>query len=466
MSAAAVGRGAGACASPALAAPRLGPAEIPPAVRALAGNRTDESAWFGLTVDQPLGAGAFLIAPSGTRYAGAYVRAGGAWKRFSFEQRLPFRGRPFYHGPPALELRADWFDGRTLYLEFPPEAAATSVQCVTLESAAQAASDGPPDGIIFYFGLLTAIALYNLLLFAGTREASAGWYVGYLAMLGIYQFMRANFGWALFAPTGWFEESNVEFFAFTTTLAVHGQFSRVLLETRKHLPRLDRAIVLVIGALVLVHPTLQLLAVHMPIFREAMPLPTIVLLPAFAGLIIWAAIARRREGYPPARFFLLSYSVLCGFTLLAVFAWAYGITGRLIDYSAEFGTGAECILLSLAVADRLRMERRLQSLVGQLPDVVVRARRNGTISYVSANVAHRFGYEPNRLIGRRIAEFVGNDDPRTLARAARNALRLTSAANPVELQLKRANGSLATVEVVGRPTIAGTRPPSRSAEWQ
>ncbi|MGH7747503.1 MAG: AfsR/SARP family transcriptional regulator, partial [Candidatus Dormibacteria bacterium] len=42
----------------------------------------------------------------------------------------------------------------------------------------------------------------------------------------------------------------------------------------------------------------------------------------------------------------------------------------------------------------------------------------------------------------------------------------TSAANPVELQLKRANGSLATVEVVGRPTIAGTRPPSRSAEWQ
>ena len=83
-----------------------------------------------------------------------------------------------------------------------------------------------------------------------------------------------------------------------------------------------------------------------------------------AGLtILWVAARQLANGFRAARFFLLAWSALVGFiALVALHTFALIPTHFLTLYGLHIGLALDVVLLSLALADRIRVHERESQL--------------------------------------------------------------------------------------------------------
>lgn len=210
-----------------------------------------------------------------------------------------------------------------------------------------------------FYGALVVMLLYNLLLFASLREAVYGYYVLYVAGLGL-TFLDVNglafrYLWPdLPIMNSWFLA-----FAFFSLFGL-GQFTRRFLNLQDKMAGLDLALrfcnaaaLIGVGA-VFVLPEFLLF----PLSQAAEVV--VGAISFYAGFRLWLM------DYRPARYFVLASGwYLAGLIVYPLQNFAVIPTTPLTSNALQLGSGLEMVLLSLALADRINHYKRERAVIEQ-----------------------------------------------------------------------------------------------------
>ena len=204
-------------------------------------------------------------------------------------------------------------------------------------------------GLGLYYGILIALTLYNLLLFASVRDTNFLWYAlygsGYCMMLLCLNGLAFQYFWPDSPQWG----NLATLLSISFSLAAVLQFSRRFLDLARRAPVLDKALRVILGASV----ALGIAALVAP-YSVVIRLQTLLAV-GTAPVILIAAFRIMRD-FAPARHFALAWSVLLIGTVIYA-AVALGILPKvaLTEYSIQIGSAAEMILLSFALAYRINL---------------------------------------------------------------------------------------------------------------
>jgi diguanylate cyclase (GGDEF)-like protein len=249
----------------------------------------------------------------------------------------------------AAELRPD----RVVYMRF---ATSGGMQLpLTLWSRPAFAEHATWEELVngLFFGLLIALALYNLMLYFAVRDSSYLYYVVYITLFGLLQASLFGFAYQYLWQdwTWWAGRAPVSLGALSIIAAL--AFSGHFLRLREHARPWHRTFQAAIA-----FGVLTLLAALLAEYRVAARMVTFLsMFIAFA--ILPAAILVWMRGFRPARFFVFAWAAF----LLSVLATGMMYAGYLPRnvftlYGSNLGNALEMILLSFALADRINAMRR------------------------------------------------------------------------------------------------------------
>lgn len=207
-----------------------------------------------------------------------------------------------------------------------------------------------------FYGLVVALFVYNLLLLASLRDRTHLWYVLYVGMFGLALFTLDGFAFEYFWPENVWWANRALGAILCGTLAFGALFARNFLALRGNLPRVDRLVI----AVALAGALGTLIAVVGEAEHYSWVMRILSIVATAAGVTILAVAARQlARGYRAARFFLLAWSALVVFVALAALRnFALVPTHFLTLYGLHLGLALDVVLLSLALADRIRVHER------------------------------------------------------------------------------------------------------------
>lgn len=208
-------------------------------------------------------------------------------------------------------------------------------------------------GIGIYYGIMLVMILYNLFIFFSVRDVSYFYYVCYIFGLLWLQLVLTGHGFEyLWSNSPWLQR-NSYILSSGFMLAAVLMFAKRFLNTKILVPRIDKAIKVIIG--------LEIALFFSPVFLPpeittkvslALTIPPLI-------LVFAAAVIAFVKKYRPARFFLLAFTVLqiAGIVVVLKFTNVLG-SSILTDYGLYFGSALEVVLLSIALADRINIMKR------------------------------------------------------------------------------------------------------------
>lgn len=206
-----------------------------------------------------------------------------------------------------------------------------------------------------FFGLVTAMLLYNLFLFLSLRDASYGYYVASTTFVGLY------FCCSTGLAAHWFEiRTEAETLRFTLAFHVNaslmfasmGLFTRSFLLTARSSTGIDRLLIGQIAAAMLLMPI-----VFFAGSRAAFAYGPVVGMTTAAAVTL-AAVVRLAQGFRPALVFLIGWGfyVACGFA--HAMTWTGLLPATPLTFHAPMAaTAAEALIMSLALAYRVKLLR-------------------------------------------------------------------------------------------------------------
>lgn len=203
-----------------------------------------------------------------------------------------------------------------------------------------------------YYGTMIVMAIYNLFVFISVRERSYLYYVIYVSAMctfiasinGIsYQFLWPNSIW-------WNDQAIIVSLSAVILFAL--LFSRHFLDLPASSPRLDKfcEYAILYGSVFL------LFSLHIP-YRYAIIL---VILNSMLQIVLTFCIGlyRLKQRYSAAKFFLSAWAaIFAGGIILALNKLGILPRNGFTENAVQFGSAAEVILLSFALADRLNTEK-------------------------------------------------------------------------------------------------------------
>jgi diguanylate cyclase (GGDEF)-like protein len=213
----------------------------------------------------------------------------------------------------------------------------------------------------FLYGFLFALLAYNVMLYAGLREAR---YILYSLYLGMFLLMNISYtghGFRWIWPTHpmWEQWSNPVFMMLCAASGL--VFALSFLETRTHFPRVHKGVLGYLG----VSFSLLALAILSDNQRLAVLLAfTFVFL--FTGIMLAMGVVAVRSGQKPARYFLLAaISAMVGAAVTALAVWGFIRFNTWTFRAVDIGILLDATLLALALtyqfrvgqAEKLRAER-------------------------------------------------------------------------------------------------------------
>lgn len=212
-------------------------------------------------------------------------------------------------------------------------------------------------GQAWYFGIATAMILFNLMLFVALRDRLYLLYVTFasltFATLAIKNGLAPD--WSL---GGLPLNSNVLYYSGASlTLSALLLFMRRMLRTDQLLPRLDR-LLLALVAVYLLTPVAYTLA--LPLFSRAAILLNLATALIVIGVGVAAALKRQRSAY----FFLGAFALLMlGGAMTSLRAMGVVPTNLFTVDGLQLGSAMEMLLLAFALADRYNVMRREKARV-------------------------------------------------------------------------------------------------------
>ena len=201
-----------------------------------------------------------------------------------------------------------------------------------------------------YIGIIIVMALYNLFIFLTVLDVSYLIYVAYIALVGLAQISVKGYGYKYLWPEAyWFNDVSIVLFSSLGAIAAI-EFMKIFLKTKEHVPILNK--IFLIFEFIFVISILLLFVKKNLLAFSLVQLTTLLL----SFYILYVAVKILLKGFRPAIFFLLAWIVL----LVAAFIFIIKDFGLLpynffTIYSMQIGSGLEVILLSFALADRIKI---------------------------------------------------------------------------------------------------------------
>src|SRR5450830_1186549 len=278
--------------------------------------------------------------------------ADGTYRSLSTGSAMPFATRAYpnrgFIFPITLPANAD----QVLYLRI--HSAATVVIPAQLWEPQQFDISERDDYVIqaWYFGMATAMILFNLLLFISLRDVIYFYYVSFAACMALGVAIQKGLAKEYLWPDAaqWSDLANN--FGFLPAVLTMLLFMRCMLDTVKVFPQLDRLLKVLVGGCLLV-------PVALAISVQTFTVPTIVFMIAVLLLVygsaVYCAFKRQRSAY----FFLAAYSALFLGSVMSALQYAALLPAtRLSTFGMQFGSALEMLLLAFALADRFVVIRR------------------------------------------------------------------------------------------------------------
>ncbi|MDX2470495.1 MAG: 7TM diverse intracellular signaling domain-containing protein [SAR324 cluster bacterium] len=204
-----------------------------------------------------------------------------------------------------------------------------------------------------YFGLMSVMMVYNLILFYLIRENVYLYYVAYILSFTAFTLTLTGYGFEYLWPNFpvWAKNSRPIFIGFNVIFI--GLFTSDFLETEKKLPKLYKTMqILMVSALL--SSVLGLFG----FFKISITWAVLTAAPA-AGIVFSTALYRFFQGYYPARLFIAGWS----FFLIGIFVYCLKAVGILqptffVRYGMQLGTVIEVVLLATALAERINIMKK------------------------------------------------------------------------------------------------------------
>jgi serine phosphatase RsbU (regulator of sigma subunit) len=204
-----------------------------------------------------------------------------------------------------------------------------------------------------FYGIMLVMLLYNLFIYSVLKEPSYLWYVLNIIAIVLFQLAFNGIGFQyLWGNIPGFNHFNMPLAASLLTLFSIG-FSRLFLNTAVKQQVLDKIFIVLI-AIAIITAFLSFFITQ----RISLRFATFMVLPSSIA-ILYGGFNALRQGYRPARFFVVSWLVyLIGALLVALRGLGLTPTNFITTYSIQIGSAIEVILLSLALADRINTLRK------------------------------------------------------------------------------------------------------------
>lgn len=302
-----------------------------------------------------------------------YEKTSAGYRMSITGMHVPFNQRSDRYYYPAFSLDDDAFSGKPVYMhvvyyqDFPLS--------MNVRTEHRNFFRIEPFRLIegMFFGVLLAVALFNLFVFATMRDRSTMLYVFYVAALIANELVTTGIGDQYLWPDN---AGDIRWLNWGTTTAAFGTallFIRSFLQTRRNLPRVDAALI----AMFFTEAGLDLWVAMMP---QAKALIVPLLLLQLAGMLLGVAagVLRCRQGYYVARFFVIGFvPATIGFVANLVYD-VFTPPGNwfLATNGFELGAIFQSVLISFALLDRIRiLDRQRQEAHTQLTVVSQEALR-------------------------------------------------------------------------------------------
>lgn len=286
----------------------------------------------------------------------AWTREGDTWQRRELGEATPQRERPLRGREIALAVDVPAHGEAVVFFRSEDRFVAWQGWRWWRDAGDfSAAVTGRWIAEAVYFGALFALLGYNALLWWRLRLGDIGLYVLHVGTVAL--FMLLVRAWP--AAAGWTLASPALETALAVTLALSAffltQFARAFLETARWLPRADRTMRGVGGAMLV----LAAAGLTTPWWGRAHAFALAVLADAVLHVAWFAlALAAWRAGAAQARFFVQSFGCLFAGSLVAMSAWWWRAGEEVPLGGLMLGSALEMLLLSRAMAERFAQAQR------------------------------------------------------------------------------------------------------------
>ncbi len=300
----------------------------------------------------PGAAGEWLLEIAFPSLDGVEVFPPGAGERLAAGDLQPFSARPYAHRnlvfPLSLQPGAEQF----LYLRVVSGGSLTVPATLWRPRALQQHDQRNYALLSVYYGILLALLLYNLLLYASLRERVYLEYVCFVLAMAVGQASLNGFGNQFLWPD-WPAWGNVALPSGMSATGLFGAlFTRSFLDTARGFRVLDRIILALAAAF-----AFSALSPLVFSYRFAAIFTSLTGL-AFSAVAVAGGLLCLRRRMPGARYFLLAWTILLvGVGILAMRNLSWLPTTPLTSYAMQIGSAVEMLLLSFALADRIQVMR-------------------------------------------------------------------------------------------------------------
>ena len=320
---------------------------------------TKSAYWVKLTYSSPLDLNGHLLElvnPLMDRIDLYYPRRDGQPGHTHLGRELPFAQRALEHRHFLIPM-AEMAPEGTLVFRFQSESAMQIQLFVHRERDFWAQDQFKLGAQVLFVGILVAMMLYNLLLGFSLWDKTYFYYIFYLvsASLFLCSLNGLNYQFLWREAVVWNKLSSPVLLALTNLSIV--AFAAVFLKLKAYSLRLHQLFQGLIGV-----SLLGLFgAFVLPYALMGKLLVLFVLISSIAA--IWAGLVIMRKGYHPAKIYLIAWSMmLLGSFLLALSRLGWLPLHFLTQNTAQIGVSLEAILLSFALADRIKLLQREKEL--------------------------------------------------------------------------------------------------------
>ena len=314
---------------------------------------TESAYWFRLVFHAKTGTGErwlLKIAYPHLDSIDVFLRdAGGNLTVMSGGDLYPFSARYVEHRHFLFPLQLPADREQVVLIRVRSESAFNVPLSLVRESAHLHGAANEQFAFGIYYGIILVMILYNLFLYLSARDAGYLLYVFFLIAVGLMNlslngYLPQYFTGNMVRLTNSAPPLFTEFSIATGIL-----FSYFFLEIGKTKRFFHFAFVVVFIA------TIIAVIAHAFIPYKAAIITSNILTLFALPLMIAGGIYSLARGYKPARFYLLSWTLLLvGGAVFSLRNFGWLPDGTLAQYGLQIGSAAEMILLSLALGDRLR----------------------------------------------------------------------------------------------------------------
>ncbi len=312
-------------------------------------------------------------------------------EHLSAGDHMPFAARPLWHRNFVFPLQLSETGTSTVWLRVASEGTLTVPLHLWRANIFWQQSQAGYALLSIYFGMLLALALYNLLLWVSLRDQSYLTYVLFATSMAVGQLSLNGLGNEFLWPD-WPAWGNLAFtVGFAATGLFGALFTRSFLGTRRNVPRLDGAVIglAALFALCMVMPLIapyRLAAILTSLTGVAFSLVALL-----AGFRCW------RNGQPGASVFVLAWTaLLLGVAIVGLRNLNLLPTTFFSFYAIQLGSALEMLLLSFALADRINGLRRATD-AAQGEALAIKQQLVGALQRSEANLEQRVAERTGEL---------------------------------------------------------------------